>query len=509
MQLSSEMLSCFFHHNPIPQLIIHAETGSILQANDAACTYYGLEAFAEYGRSLHEFDTNHPAVIIAELNLAAKGIEQTIVSIHRTIAGMREVRIDTSVAGSGPDTVILATIHDITEQAARERTIVADEERWRSALCGSGDGVWDWDISSDEISCSLRWKEMLGYSAVDMGNDIREWLQLVCDEEREQVVTAYEKILAGGCNRMEMEYRMRRKDGSHVWILDRCVVLRLDTDGRPGRIISIHSDITARKQIEAKLRSFNESLEREVQERTAALNLELKVREETEQRLRAYQEQLAALTEELCRAEEQEQRRLAAWLHDEIGQNLALLKILFDRMGERTPHKRGQSEQIADLLASTIKEIREHTTQISPPLLQKLGLVPSISKLANDLGQAHGFSAVIEEHRPLPILPMPLRSTLFSIIKELLVNIVKHAGASLVSVAFDLDGDSMTIIIRDNGAGFDVERLESAVHQNSFGLFHVRQRIGLLGGTFRMESAAGQGSSCLLRIPLKLCAEQC
>lgn len=508
MPLTGDTFNEFFRRNATAQVVIHAETGRILRANDAARAYYGLAPDGETVHHLYDFDTHHPAVTLAELNLAAQGIEQTISSTHRTAIGLREVTIHTCAAGSGPETLILATIHDVTEQVLRERTVAADEERWRSALGGSGEGVWDWDITSDQVTCSPRWTEMLGYGPHELGNDIREWLGLVCEEQRAQTMTAYEKMLAGGCNRMEMEYRMRRRDGGHVWVLDRCTVLRLDTDGRPGRIISVHSDITDRKQIEAKLRSFNESLEQEVQERTAALNRELRIREETEQQLRVHQEQLAALTEELCLAEERERRRLAAWLHDDIGQNLALLKILIDRLGERNAEQRERFGQITELLVATIGEIRNRTIQISPPLLQKLGLVPAVAKLAADLGAAHGFSVSIEERRQLPQLPLSLRSTLFSIVRELLINVVKHAAAQSVAIAVDHDGESIMIGVRDDGRGFEVANLDAAVHQNSFGLFHVRQRTGQLGGHFHAESAPGRGSTCTLRIPLQVPGEQ-
>lgn len=503
MLLNGSLFNAFFRCNATAQMVVQAETGRILEANDAARAYYGLATDDENDRYFYDFDTHHPGVTLAELNLAAQGIEQTINSTHRTALGLREVMIHTCAAGNGPETLILATIHDVTEQMLRERTVAADEERWRSALGGSGEGVWDWDITSDQVTCSPRWTEMLGYGPHELGSDIREWLRLVCNEERSQVTTAYEKMLAGGAPRLEMEYRMRRKDGSHVWVLDRCTVLRLDTDGRPGRIISVHSDITGRKRIEAKLRSFNESLEREVQERTAALNRELRMREETEQQLRAFQEQLAALTEELCLAEERERRRLAAWLHDDIGQNLALLKILIDRLRERSPEQRSQIGQLAELLAATIGEIRNRTIQISPPLLQKLGLTPSVAKLAADLGAAHGFSVSVEERSPLPQVPLSLRSTLFSIVKELLINIVKHADAQSVAIVIDRDDAGISIIVRDDGRGFAVETLDEAVYQNSFGLFHVRQRIGLLGGAFCVESAPAQGSCCSIRIPLQ------
>ncbi|BCS53537.1 PAS domain-containing protein [Geobacter sp. SVR] len=502
MQPSSPVFYDFFRNNTVPQIMIMAGTGRIVQANPAACSYYGFDGSSRNLPCLTDLDTNHPIVTMAELNLAAKGIEHSIRSTHRTVLGEREVRLRTCAADFGPEIFVLATVDDITQQLTREKNVQADEERWRFALSGSGDGVWDWDITSDQPSCSPHWKEMLGYGRHEIGDDIRDWHALIYDEDRDQVTTAYEKILAGGCNRVELEYRMRHKMGDLIWVLARCTVLRWEPDGRPARIITVHSDITLHKKNEAELRSFGETLERVVVQRTEALNLELAMRMETERRLLAFQERLSALTEELCLTEEREGRRLAAWLHDDVGQNLALLKINLDRLSKSLSGGNDRFREMSTLLTATIEEIRARTILISPPVLQKLGLVPALSKLANDMGNMHGFSVHIDAPQPLPELSVSLRSTLYRIVRELLINIVKHAAASHVSLNMSCDGMQLEIRVQDNGQGFDRERHEAtATANNSFGLFHVMQRINLLGGAFTIDSAPGRGCVCAIQVP--------
>lgn len=492
----------FFRLNSAPQMLVVAETGAIIQANEAACTYYGLVPWPTLPPHLYDFDTNHQMVALAELNLAARNIEHTIRSTHRTILGIRDVEIRTCTAMSGSESIILATIYDVTKQTTRERIVSADEERWRFALSGSGDGVWDWDITCNEVSCSLRWNEMLGYGRHEVGVSLREWIAFVCRDDREQVTTAYENILAGGHNRMDLEYCMQHKNGDLIWIHDHCTVLRWETDGRPARLISVHSDITIQKNNETKLRTFNETLEQVVVQRTEVLKHELARREETELRLRAFQERLAALTEELCLAEERERRRLAAWLHDDVGQNLALLKIHLDRLGKSSLDERNRFQEMSRLLAGTIGEIREQTIMISPPLLENLGLIPALSKLANDMGMAHGFSVTINEYNTLPDLSSSLRTTIYSIVKELFVNIVKHAAASHVSLTAQNNGKHIEISVRDNGRGFDMEQLEATIAaNNSFGLFHVKQRLNLLGGRLHTETSPGHGCACAIQVP--------
>ena len=124
------------------------------------------------------------------------------------------------------------------------------EERWHFALEGAGDGVWDWDVAGKQVQFSSRWKEMLGYGKNEIGNDIGAWFSRIHPEDKEEVIHRINKYLGQERPDYKFQYRIRCKDKSYRWILDRGKVMRFSDDGNPSRIIGTHTDITLLKELE-------------------------------------------------------------------------------------------------------------------------------------------------------------------------------------------------------------------------------------------------------------------
>ena len=138
--------------------------------------------------------------------------------------------------------------------AEAEQALVESEYRWKFAIEGSGDGVWDWNIQSDEAKYSTRWKEMLGYAEGDILPTNQEWVDRIHPEDQSYVAAAMRAYLEGKTAIYVVEYRLRCKDDSYMWILGRGMVVSRSGDGTPRRMIGTHTDITDRKEIEEKLR---------------------------------------------------------------------------------------------------------------------------------------------------------------------------------------------------------------------------------------------------------------
>lgn len=128
------------------------------------------------------------------------------------------------------------------ESQAPER----DEDRLQHALRGTSDGMWDWDLLTDGVYYSPRWKEMLGYAAEELPDHLDTWRTLVNPDDRDRVLATAEDFAKGKLPRYEVEFRMRHKDGRWIWILARAALIR-DPTGRPVRLVGTHVDITARK----------------------------------------------------------------------------------------------------------------------------------------------------------------------------------------------------------------------------------------------------------------------
>jgi PAS domain S-box-containing protein len=147
------------------------------------------------------------------------------------------------------------------EISRRDEAILESEYRWKFALEGAGDGVWDWDIQTGEISYSQRCKEMLGYAEGDILPDNHEWVDRVHPDDRSYLIDSKQSYLDGRTETYVVEYRLRCKDDSYIWILDRGMVVCRSDDGRPLRMIGTYSDITERKQVEVELRKKNVEIE--------------------------------------------------------------------------------------------------------------------------------------------------------------------------------------------------------------------------------------------------------
>ena len=143
---------------------------------------------------------------------------------------------------------------DITQLQQAEAALRDSEARWQFALEGAGDGLWDWNLQTNQLFYSPQWKVMLGYADDEIGTSLDEWDSRVHPDDKAHCYTLMEKHFSGETPLYQQEYRIRCKDGGYKWILDRGKVMQWDGQGKPLRVIGTHKDITNRKQIEEDLR---------------------------------------------------------------------------------------------------------------------------------------------------------------------------------------------------------------------------------------------------------------
>ncbi|MBV8900311.1 MAG: PAS domain-containing protein [Verrucomicrobia bacterium] len=172
-------------------------------------------------------------------------------------------------------TLLVANRHLAREIQRRRRTeaaLKASEERWSFALEGSGDGVWDWNVKTNQVFFSKRWKALLGFEEHELANRFEEWASRVHPDDFERVTAEVGRYLSGVAETgYETEHRMKTKDGSYRWILARGRLVSRAEDGTPLRMVGTHRDVTSRRQAEEELRQYREHLEGTVAARTAQL----------------------------------------------------------------------------------------------------------------------------------------------------------------------------------------------------------------------------------------------
>jgi PAS domain S-box-containing protein len=155
----------------------------------------------------------------------------------------------------------LVVVRDISERKRAEEELRRSRERFELAVRGSQDGLWDWDLQTDEVYYSPRWKSILGYEDHEIAHHINEWDVRLHPDERERVVAANLAHINGDTPYYEYEYRLRHKDGTYRWILARGVALR-DANGKAYRMAGSHVDVTSRKEAERALKESEERYHR-------------------------------------------------------------------------------------------------------------------------------------------------------------------------------------------------------------------------------------------------------
>jgi PAS domain S-box-containing protein len=316
-------------------------------------------------------------------------------------------------------------------------------------------------------------EETEGHLIFDLGN--RQWdipeLHTLLEEilPEEKVIIGYEiDHTFEGIGRHTMLLNGRRLDQMQI-------------------ILLAIADITGRKEAEEAVQRLNESLEGQVEERT---------------------KQVRNLVSQLTLSEQSERRRISQILHDDLQQRLYGLQfqVTFLRGalgGVREESALRTIREMEEELTILIQIVRSLSVDLSPPILYNEGLTEAIGWLASQMERQHGLAIKVQAEGTLPIPDEDLRVLLFQIVRELLFNIVKHAGVSSAVVSLAHSADQIRIEVRDQGRGFDASR-ETQNGQNSQGLLRIRQRLQLIGGSIQIETVPGSGTRAILHSPLRI-----
>jgi signal transduction histidine kinase len=272
-----------------------------------------------------------------------------------------------------------------------------------------------------------------------------------------------------------LEFRVIRPDGITRYIHKRgeteCV------DQKAVRLVGTIQDITEQKKAENQIILCRQKL------RTLAAKMEM--------------------------IEEQERRRIASDLHDSVGQILAFATRELKYMRKSMPRKEADSLlEIAEQLDKAVVQTRTLSFDLSPSILYDIGFEIAVEDLLEKFSNERKIEYEFENDEKNKPLTIPLKVLLYRSIRELLMNIAKHAKATIVKVSLLRADTDIEVIVEDDGKGFDVAEVESSEKGKGFGLFNIRERIEHLGGKFHIESAKGKGTKIKITVPLSLQALQ-
>jgi PAS domain S-box-containing protein len=225
---------------------------------------------------------------------------------------------------------------------------------------------------------------------------------------------------------------------------------------------------------------------------------DITARKQTEQELDQYRKDLRTMSSELMLAEQRERQRLAEDLHDGVGQALFRARMKLDQLSTAVPAAR----EVSAILAEVAAMMNTMTFQLSPPVLHKLGLRPALRSLAKDMRQRYALSVQINDDGQDIPLDEPVALILFRSIRELLINVSKHAQTESAVLSIKRRDHRLQVEVSDRGKGFETVDQSCHVDSGHFGLFSIHERIEYIGGTFKIRSMPGQGTTVTLTAPL-------
>jgi len=354
------------------------------------------------------------------------------------------------------------------ERIRVEQTLRESEEKYRTLFEESRDAIVFTTREGKFVDANQSALDLFGYTKEEMLKlDVREIYANSLD--RDKFLEEIEK--KGYVRNYEIKYR--RKGGIPMDSL-LTATLRRANDGKTIEYQGIIRDITEQKEAQKIL-----------------LN---------------YQRQLRSMASRLSLSEERERRRIATYLHDGIGQTLALVKIKLGALKQSAAESKFNDafNELFELVEQTIQLTRTLTFELSPPILYELRFEDAVEWLVERVEKQHGIQTTfLDDRRPKP-LEDDIRVVLFQGVRELLLNMTKHAKATRAKVSVRKVEKTVKIEVEDDGIGFDVSKMKFHLDETGgFGLFSIRERLDHLEGNLEIESSRGHGTRVIMKAPLK------
>lgn len=358
----------------------------------------------------------------------------------------------------------------------------ASESRFRRIFESSPDAVWVMQnhrfVEGNSAAATL-----FGYGSYPKAflnvhpADISPQIQPDGEESSSKAERMMNLAEAQGLHRFE--WRHRRTDG-HEFFAE--VTLSTFTLNEKPALYAVVRDITRLKRVTEDLERHRQGLEALVSERT---------------------EQLRHLAKELTLAEERERQTIARDLHDDLGQMLYVVRLKLDSlMATAAQESRAPLGELTALVVEASHMVRSLTSQLAPPILFELGLVPALGWLAEEIERNHGLLVDIEADgtsKPLGTAPAAF---LFRTLRELLINVSKHAATPRAHISVRTIADQLELTVKDCGIG--VADLDAALAgRRGFGLASIRERITFLGGAMEILTAPGDGTTVIIKMPIE------
>jgi two-component system sensor histidine kinase UhpB len=343
-------------------------------------------------------------------------------------------------------------------------------------------------------------ERLFGYPAEEaIGQPI---FLIIPDDRREEELDVLAALRRG--ERVgHFETVRRTKQGRRVDVSLTVSPIR-DADGRLIGASKVAREITESRRAAEELRRAHEELEIRVRERTAELSSANEfLRAEMAERQRVEQERIKLLTR-LAFAEEDERRRIARELHDQLGQQMTALRLTLETLKLQsigTTDLRIQIETLQELARQLDQDIAFRVWELRPLAIKDVGLRAALTNFVHNWARHFGIRVQLHTSEATDnCTTIEIETMMYRLAQEALNNVAKHARATRVDIALECTTEYLTLIVEDDGVGFDPSDAETV--GDGLGLIGMRERAALFGGDLQIESKSGHGTTIIVRAPL-------
>ena len=357
----------------------------------------------------------------------------------------------------------IETLEDVAERKKAEEALQKSEKRFRDLYESALDPIWVSDMEGKILLANKAAAECTGYTVEEL---LKMNVKDLLTEESLKIAREIKyKLLHQNIVEAPYEQTLRNKDGSNTIFMVKTNLLT--DDGKPIAFQSISRDVTKEKRMTENLRYY---------------------------------------LQQITRAQEDERKRISQELHDSTAQSLiAILHRLENLLDRKTiPSSESQElKKIYEQIKGTLHEVRRFSRDLRPSILDDLGLIPALEWVTDQIKNEYGINTTLKILNASRRLTNEAELLLFRIVQEALRNIVKHARATSAEVTMEFQDNIIKLVITDDGTGFQVpENIDDLSKVNKLGLIGMQERVQLLGGTFRIDSAPGKGTKIIITAPV-------
>jgi PAS domain S-box-containing protein len=367
-------------------------------------------------------------------------------------------------------TYLITTGIDISERKRAEEKLNQHRRLLAEAEHLAHVGSWSLDLRTNKVTWSDEVYRIFGVNPSEFDPRLETVIEFSHPDDKDAVLKVVEEAIKT-LEPYDFQYRMLRPDGEER-ILHVSGSVMADEEGKAVREYGAVQDVTERIK--------------------------------AEEAMKQYYKQIRSLTEHLQNVREEERTNIAREIHDELGQQLTVMKMdvawLNNKLDLTDQNARKKIYGLLDLLDNTVQSVRRIASELRPSMLDDLGLAAAMEWHLSEFEKRSGIKTYFEEPDEEWELPRNKTTHLYRIFQESLTNVARHSNATEVKVKLANTDDHLSLTIEDNGRGFDQQE---ANEKKTLGILGMKERTSMMGGSCKIHSAPGKGTTVHIFLPLK------